>query len=315
MKFILNEYHRNISNDDLLADLINVANKLHKPTITGVEYSKNGKYHSATIGQRFGSWTNALRQAGLKTHSELNNWCASLDDFVNDVKNVAAQLGQNTLTTSEYKEYGKFNYSYPTKYHNKSWNDVLKIAELAPTPYRLGRNKEISNEELFADIERVWTKLGRQPTVTDLKKGYFKFGQNTFVRRFGGWRGALTAFVDYINNPECPNSNYNNINIDDTPLKLNDISDNQSQIQHKTTREPNLRLRFRILNRDHFKCCICGRSPSIDPSVELVIDHIYPWVKGGETTYDNLRTLCKECNIGKSDLVCNSKNNTSFNLF
>lgn len=61
------------------------------------------------------------------------------------------------------------------------------------------------------------------------------------------------------------------------------------------------KLRYQVLKRDHFKCCACGASPAKDPSVELHIDHIIPWSKGGETTIENLQTLCSRCNLGKSD--------------
>ncbi len=61
------------------------------------------------------------------------------------------------------------------------------------------------------------------------------------------------------------------------------------------------KLRYKVLKRDNFKCCACGASPAKDPSVELHIDHIVPWSKGGETTFENLQTLCSRCNIGKSD--------------
>ena len=61
------------------------------------------------------------------------------------------------------------------------------------------------------------------------------------------------------------------------------------------------KLRYTVLKRDHFKCCACGASPAKDSSVELHIDHIIPFSKGGETTLDNLQTLCSKCNIGKSD--------------
>ena len=70
---------------------------------------------------------------------------------------------------------------------------------------------------------------------------------------------------------------------------------------HRTKREAGLSLRYAVLKRDHFKCCACGASPAKDPSVELHVDHIVPWSRGGETTIDNLQTLCSKCNLGKSD--------------
>lgn len=61
------------------------------------------------------------------------------------------------------------------------------------------------------------------------------------------------------------------------------------------------KLRYQVLKRDNFKCCACGASPAKDPAVDLHIDHIIPWSKGGETKLENLQTLCARCNLGKSD--------------
>ena len=61
------------------------------------------------------------------------------------------------------------------------------------------------------------------------------------------------------------------------------------------------KLRYQVLKRDNFKCCACGASPAKDSAVELHIDHIIPWSRGGETTLGNLQSLCSKCNIGKSD--------------
>ena len=59
------------------------------------------------------------------------------------------------------------------------------------------------------------------------------------------------------------------------------------------------RLRFKVLKRDNFKCVICGTSPAVDESVALHIDHIKPVACGGESTLENLQTLCSRCNLGK----------------
>ena len=84
------------------------------------------------------------------------------------------------------------------------------------------------------------------------------------------------------------------------------ISDNDEAINTTKTqkgRNPSTRLRFEVLARDKFTCRFCGASPTKDPSVTLHIDHIVPWSKGGETSFDNLQTLCSKCNLGKSDLM------------
>lgn len=70
---------------------------------------------------------------------------------------------------------------------------------------------------------------------------------------------------------------------------------------NKSSRIVSDKLRYQVLKRDSFKCCACGASPAKDPSVELHIDHVIPWSKGGETTLENLQTLCSKCNLGKSD--------------
>jgi len=70
---------------------------------------------------------------------------------------------------------------------------------------------------------------------------------------------------------------------------------------HNSSKSISDKLRYQVLKRDSFKCCACGASPAKDPSVELHIDHIIPWSKGGENTAENLQTLCSKCNLGKSN--------------
>ena len=59
-------------------------------------------------------------------------------------------------------------------------------------------------------------------------------------------------------------------------------------------------LWWAVLARDQWTCCSCGRSARQD-SVLLEVDHIVPRSRGGTNTLENLQTLCKKCNIGKSN--------------
>lgn len=181
----------------------------------------------------------------------------------------------------------------------KAWNNALVKAGLRP--YKQVSEKRIETTTLFEEIERMWITLGRQPTVSDIKNGYSKYALNTFSRRFGGWRNALEAFVDWIENDTQVIDIKTDQSVgDDTLIQERDFP---PPIKHKTKRDINLRLRFLVMKRDNFKCCICGASPAKDSEVELHVDHIIPWSKGGETVIDNLQTLCSKCNWGKSDLL------------
>ena len=60
MPFVLNDYHRNISDEELIADLQNVASLLNSDTVTMDDYNLHGRYHSTTLTRRFGSWFRCL---------------------------------------------------------------------------------------------------------------------------------------------------------------------------------------------------------------------------------------------------------------
>lgn len=58
-------------------------------------------------------------------------------------------------------------------------------------------------------------------------------------------------------------------------------------------------LREKIKERDNHTCQSCGVSIHEEKHLLLEIDHIKPLSKGGETTEDNLQTLCWKCNRSK----------------
>ena len=289
MKFELNNNYRNISDEELIEDVKKVACFLKKESITIDEYDKNGKYNHTTFYRRFGSWKDVLKIANLST--EMHNFYISDYDYILDLQRVASLIKKETLTISEYQKNGKYNANKLSKRFG-SWNDALKAAELKLTGY----HSKVTDLELFRDIENIWIALGRQPKTYDIKNGLSKYGMTTYIRHFGSWRNALKSFVVYINADD--DNNYVSEELANTPNIVNDF-----KYIHKTKREINLRIRFLVLKRDNFKCCACGASPAKDPSVELQVDHIIPWSKGGETTIENLQTLCSKCNLGKSNLI------------
>lgn len=82
-------------------------------------------------------------------------------------------------------------------------------------------------------------------------------------------------------------------------MKITMIATPTPQFKAYERSKMNKGLRYKILKRDNFKCQICGRTA--EDGVKLHIDHIIPISKGGKTIGSNLRTLCEDCNLGKSD--------------
>jgi hypothetical protein len=61
------------------------------------------------------------------------------------------------------------------------------------------------------------------------------------------------------------------------------------------------KLRALVLTRDGSRCLMCGARAS-DLGVTLEVDHVVPVDEGGADDLDNLATLCRRCNRGKSNL-------------
>jgi hypothetical protein len=217
MRFELEPYHRNVPDNDLIADIQRVAAQQGCSSVTMEQYSGSGQFGAETIRKRFGSWNAALQRTGLVV--------------------------------------------------SKRWR--------------------IPDEALFANLEAIWRHVGRQPRRSDLDSVATEVSKSVYEQRFGSWRRALKAFVDWVNLEE----------------QVGVAAVVPIPSGHRTPRQPSLRLRFRVMRRDRFCCRHCGRTPASTPGLELQVDHVTAWSKGGETVFDNLQTLCDNCNLGKSNLV------------
>jgi HNH endonuclease len=213
--------------------------------------------------------------------------------LLNDLIKLSKHFGKESVTQSEYEVHGQYSCK-PFYRRFGSWNKALIAAGL-----KKNRTLGITNEELFANLETIWRTLGRQPHYSEVQKPKSLYSVDAYAKRFGSWRKALEAFVEYVNQEiTAPSA---------SDLKPNNefASNLQSNKQAKTptkSRHISWRLRFLIMRRDSFKCCNCGRSPAIEAGVILHVDHKKAWSKDGSSDYENLQTLCSVCNIGKSDL-------------
>lgn len=278
------------SDESVLAEIRRIASDFKGKKLTRKEFDRISRVHSSTLGRRFGSWTNALDKAGISEEiaprpkqqitREMLFECIRtyIEEFGGPPKldDIAERLDVHRTTLA-----GKFG----------KWPALLNEVGLQPVP--LGRR--YTDQECYENILALWTHFGRQPSFRELKRAPSRVGSKAYVLRWGGWRAALAAFISYINRSSSISQNETRA----TAELLNPSESSSSFTHANEPRSFSLALRYKVLCRDHFRCRICGRSPAKDIGVELHIDHIIPWSKGGQNIEENLRTLCSDCNLGK----------------
>lgn len=214
------------------------------------------------------------------------------EELLEDMLRSAKTLGKETITIAEYEEIGRV---HPSTIQRRfgSWPKALKLAGLQPSRSKIG----ITDDELFENIKSLWISLGRQPRYGEVRAPGSQFSASTYENRFGSWSKALGQFVVWVNS--------------DSPEQIQQDTEEEqgatgstvqiASVKRRTRREISDRQRFKIFVRDGFRCKSCGASPLMTPGVELHVDHILPWSKGGETVDENLETKCKQCNLGKGN--------------
>ncbi|MGP8269029.1 MAG: homing endonuclease associated repeat-containing protein [Terracidiphilus sp.] len=283
----LDEY----SDEALLAELRRIADVFNGQRLTRERYDSLARVHSSTLFRRFGSWKEALDKAGIsdliapryrvlsreEVIQALRDFAAEYPTIPATLKAIAKKLKVDTATIS-----GRFG----------RWGSLLAEVGIASAP--MGRR--YTEEECFENILALWTHYGRQPHFGELKHPPSTVGPKAYILRWGGWRAALSAFVKNVNDVDMPTVERN---------AVESITENQGSASGEipASRSIPLALRYKILVRDRFRCVICGASPAKDLTIELHVDHIYPWSLRGQNVEENLRTLCNKCNLGKGAKV------------
>jgi hypothetical protein len=145
-----------------------------------------------------------------------------------------------------------------------------------------GRSKRYTAEEMVENLERAWRKLGRRPGAVTLAR-VGRVSYLPYCRHWGSLQAACRAFEAFhrgwITREELL----------------------RGGAGRRVRRAIAPAKRFSVMERDGWRCVLCGRGAKSDPPVELEVDHIVPVSKGGGDEEENLRALCLECNRGMGD--------------
>lgn len=278
----LSEYN----NASLIAELKRVAAIVPLDKLTRSEFDRLARVNSATLHNHFGTWRKALIAAGLGERFDDSTEAWSREEIIGQLQSVARALGRGHVTMRQLAKHAGIS-DRPIRRLFGSYRAALQAAGLSQCPAGF----RYTDEECYENLLTVWTALGKQPSFSDMKRPPSRVGPKAYVSRWGSWRRALEAFVERANRDAA--------SPEQQPPAVKDRIPATPDTSRRSPRDVPLGLRYKVLKRDRFRCVLDGRSPATDPSVSLHVDHIIPWSGGGETSMENLRTLCMDCNLGK----------------
>jgi hypothetical protein len=173
--------------------------------------------------------------------------------------------------------------------HFGSWRTFCTKAGVAP---RYDRTDD--RDDLFRNLDRVRSSLGRQPRAKEMKQPLSAISISRYNKLFQmPWHRICLEFIAWKSGEPVAMLVDATVDSDEsTTLRVEG---------HSTRRGVSLSLRYEVMKRDGFRCLKCGRSPATHVGLQLHVDHITAWANGGKTVAENLRTLCSDCNLGKSN--------------
>ncbi len=317
----------------IIEDLKRVSESLPNGPFTRAFYSTQGQYSCSCVKRRFGGWREALDAAGIGSRiggplttermKAQPGRARSNEEILAQIRDISARLGKASLAGADIVANSEIT-------QGQLWSRFGSVSAALRQAgvEQVSHGRRHTEDEVFENLLEVWTHYGRPPTVSEMDKPPSTVGKDTYIKRYGGWRKALKAFVQRANSEADGDPA---LDPDQDPSSLADRTgptksptanaagpsrpQSASQIAarpHVTRpaptnikpadrRDPNIGLRFKVLQRDQFRCKLCGRSPATELGCELHVDHIIPFSKGGKTTFENLQALCSYCNVGKSN--------------
>jgi hypothetical protein len=182
-----------INKSNLIDELRRLGDELDR-TPTSRDMADKGKYGTATYTHKFGSWNDAVQEAGLEIVRQRD---VSRADMISEIQRLADELGKPPAV-HQMRDQGKLGVTTISREFG-TWSAALEHAGYEP-------NKEmgVSKEKLTEELTRLRDKLGRPPKAQEMsRRGAYSIG--TFERRFGSWNTALErAGFDLHNRANIP---------------------------------------------------------------------------------------------------------------
>ncbi|WP_255196959.1 homing endonuclease associated repeat-containing protein [Halorarius litoreus] len=173
-----------VSTTEIIAAIRNLADTKDRAPCAS-EMIEEGAIWPGLIRSRFGSYDKGIRAAGFEPYHPKQANKATESELIEAIHDLATELGR-VPTIRAMETDGSYSPSLvETRFG--SWNEGLRQAGFEPNLRR-----DIPDEELLADIDRLESELGHPPRCMEYhRRGMFSV--QSFHDRFGDWTEVLGA--------------------------------------------------------------------------------------------------------------------------
>lgn len=293
-------FYKGYSDEYLISELQSVFRKAEGTKLTARHFNKCSDVSDSTLRGRFGSWNEALEEAGLpinKEHEkhplnqkEIDALRDEIDEYIEKCKNPFDCKMSDFVNQSDI-----INSLSPINTHFGSWNELYEditeeTIEESRVKYRMEEiNRVIDNKETLKARE-VEEELGKSISYV--------------IKYYDSWSNALEELGYEANKPVSnPDSDWYGLSGKNHPVWKGgeDLYEGAYYGPSWTTD-----LKIKIRKRDGWKCRVCGMDNEThkDNFVgSLNVHHIKPALDFDDpheqdhliNSEDKLITLCWEC--------------------
>lgn len=153
------------------------------------QYKRSGRKPSiATIEDRFGSWSEALKRAGLKP-IKVRNKPYTDEEMLEALRNFYKENG-NSISYVAYEQSGKIPSASVIRNRFGSWNEALRKANL---PLNQNKSTMFTEQQMIDALRRVASCVPSVLSQKLYKTHSFSYEPSviTIRRHFGTWNKAL----------------------------------------------------------------------------------------------------------------------------
>lgn len=182
------------TDDEIIKDIKRVSNR-ESGRLSSTTYSKHGDPSVTTVINRFGSWKNALEEAGLEPQQQNSQYTSRIseEEILEEIRNVAKTVDW-VPSASDFREHGDISIS-TVRNRFDSWTEARKKAGVNKmSTERLEELNEssadASREELIQEIRSLYEKVGETLTAADVVS-FGEYDKNEYEMVFGSVFDAM----------------------------------------------------------------------------------------------------------------------------